>query len=54
MPLYFIGTVLKAVYLYLGAAWALGYLAVFSAVLACETYGGVMLGASLHASLRDD
>ena len=53
MPLYFIGTLLKAIYLYLGPYWAFGYLAFFSAMLACETYCGVMLGARIHSEWRE-
>ena len=54
MPLYFIGTILKAIYLYLGPMVALGYLGVFSAVLACETFCGVMLGARIHSELKGE
>ena len=53
MPMYFFGAILKGIYLYLGAFWAAGYLAVFTALLACETYCGVMLGAWLHSLWRD-
>src|SRR5947207_15599717 len=36
MPLYFIGTFLKVVFIHLGAFWAAGYLTFFTAILACE------------------
>ena len=47
-----IGPILKALYLYLGSGWAFGYLMIFAAILACETFGGVMLGARVHSLWR--
>jgi hypothetical protein len=54
MPLFFIGHLLKAIFLFMGPILALAYLALFTAILACETYGGVLLGAKIHSELAGD
>jgi hypothetical protein len=48
MPLYLIGPLLRIIQHFLGFGHAAVWLAIFAAILACETFGGVMLGAKLH------
>ncbi len=54
MPLYFVGFMLRALVQEMGVMLALIYLAVFSAILACETFGGVLLGAKTHSETPAD
>ena len=53
MPLWVIGHLLYFFYIFLGPLWALFYLAIFTAILASETYCGVLLGAKLHSESED-
>ncbi len=54
MPIYFVGSLLRIIFQEMGVGYALAYLAVFSAILASETFAGVMLGAKLHANAKDE
>lgn len=54
MPLYFVGALLRAIFAMMGPLYALVYLTAFTAILGCETFGGVMLGARIHGQCRDD
>jgi hypothetical protein len=49
IPMYIVGGLLRFFFEFMGV-WQTGYyLLLFAAVLACETYGGVLLGAKAHA-----
>src|SRR5262245_28414475 len=50
LPLYFISPLFVALTFAFGLPLALVYLAIFVMILACETWGGVMLGAKMHNS----
>ena len=49
LPMYVIGFLLRVLYEGMGLWHTVYYLVLFAAVLACETYGGVLLGAKAHA-----
>ncbi|HZO91343.1 MAG TPA: hypothetical protein VFB38_23675 [Chthonomonadaceae bacterium] len=49
MPLSVIGPLIREIAIELGPFLALIYLAVFVLILACETFGGVLLGAKVHS-----
>ena len=52
MPLYFVGPLLRIIQHFFGYGHAVVWLTIFAAILACETFGGVMLGAMLHGRAR--
>jgi|GEM_PF-2564488 len=49
VPMYVVGFILRILFEMLGVWQTAFYLVLFAAVLACETYGGVLLGAKAHA-----
>jgi hypothetical protein len=53
MPLYFVSFIFRFILWRMGLIPALIYLAIFVMILACETYGGVLLGAKVHGRNRD-
>jgi hypothetical protein len=53
MPLYFFSYLFLFLTLFLGLPIALVYLAIFVMILACETFGGVLLGAGMHTNNGD-
>ena len=48
-PLYFFSWIVRIILLGAGPFWALFWLATFVVILACETFGGVLLGAKIHS-----
>src|SRR5437588_3859715 len=54
MPLYFIGPLVSIIHQTMGLGVALVYFGLFVAILASETFGGVMLGAKLHGCCSVD
>jgi hypothetical protein len=48
MPLYFVAFLVRGLIAFLGLPLALVYLFFLVALLACETYGGVLLGARAY------
>ena len=53
MPLWVIGHLLRLFLIFLGPLMALFYLALFTIILASETYCGVLLGAKIHSESED-
>ncbi len=49
LPMYVVGFLLRVLYEAMGLWHTVYYLFLFAAVLACETYGGVLLGAKANA-----
>jgi len=49
LPMSLVGNLLRAMFDNIGLWQTAYYLMLFTAVLACETYGGVLLGAKAHA-----
>ena len=49
LPMWVVGFLLRVLYENMGLWHTAYYLFLFAAVLACETYGGVLLGAKAHA-----
>src|SRR5207248_557695 len=54
LPCYVVGWILRALVQGEGLLVTLLYLFIFSAILACETFGGVMIGAKLHSESEKD
>ena len=54
LPVYFVGGLVRIIFHFMGPLYALAYLGVLSAILACETFAGVMLGVKIHARGRDE
>lgn len=52
-PLWWIGGLCKILFYTIGPL-ALVYMAFFVAILACETYGGVLLGAKIHSESKEE
>jgi hypothetical protein len=52
MPLWVIGPILTILMMLQGPLIALIYLAIFTMILACETFCGVLLGARFHNDLE--
>jgi len=53
MPLWFLANVFKALWVAVGPLAASVYLTLFVAILACETFGGVVLGCRLRGGSGD-
>lgn len=49
MPIFFVSRIFVIMCLFMGLPIALLYLGAMVAILACETYGGVLLGVGVHA-----
>ncbi len=54
MPLWFFSLIVRVMFQIGGPLVALIYLAVFVILLACETFGGVLLGARIHSEQEND
>lgn len=54
MPLWFSSILFRGLIEGLGLPLALLYLGVFVAILACETYGGVLMGAKTHSENAEE
>jgi hypothetical protein len=54
LPLWVYGGIAQILFWVFGPLVALLYLAVFIVIVACETYGGVLLGVKVHSEHQDE